>query len=43
MTTGGWIFMGLSVGFVWSLAGWCFYRVLFKGDEIEMPPESLGG
>lgn len=28
MTIGGWIFMTLSVGFVWTLAGWCYYRVL---------------
>ena len=28
MTLGGWIFMTLSVGFVWGLALWCFRRVL---------------
>jgi len=43
MTIGGWIFMIVSVGAVWGLVGWCFYRVLAKGDEIEIPPDSLGG
>jgi hypothetical protein len=28
MTTGGWITMILSVGFVTGLFGWCIYRVL---------------
>lgn len=28
MTTGGWITMILSVGFVTVLFGWCIYRVL---------------
>lgn len=28
MTLGGWIFLLLSVGFVWGLAAWCFYKVL---------------
>ncbi len=28
MTTGGWITMILSVGFVTGLLGWCIYRVL---------------
>ena len=28
MTTGGWITMLLSVGFVVSLFSWCIYRVL---------------
>lgn len=30
MTTGGWIFMVSSIGFVLSLVGFCFYRVLTK-------------
>ena len=42
MTTGGWIFLILSLSFVWGLLGWCFYKVL-TGAEIEQPPESLGG
>lgn len=37
MTTGGWIFMLLSVGFVWSLTIWSFRRVL------TLPPEDEGG
>ncbi len=28
MTAGGWVFMVLSLGFVWSLALWCYARVL---------------
>jgi hypothetical protein len=28
MTTGGWINMILSVGFVTILFGWCIYRVI---------------
>ena len=28
MTTGGWIFMGVSLAFVWSLVGFCYYRIL---------------
>ena len=28
MTTAGWIVMVLSLGFVLSLVGFCFYRVL---------------
>lgn len=28
MTTLGWIFMCVSLTFVWGLCAWCFYRVL---------------
>ena len=28
MTTGGWIFMVMSVGFVVILASWCYIQVL---------------
>lgn len=28
MTTGGWIFMTLSLVSVWGLALWCYRRVL---------------
>lgn len=31
MTAAGWIFMTLSLTFVWSLVLWCYYQV-FKGD-----------
>lgn len=30
MTTGGWIFMLCSIGFVVSLISFCFYKVLTK-------------
>ncbi len=32
MTIGGWILMVGSLGFVWGLAGWCYYKIL-KGPE----------
>ena len=28
MTTLGWIFLTVSLAFVWGLTGWCFYKVL---------------
>ena len=28
MTIGGWIFMVLSLAFVWGLAFWCFRKIL---------------
>jgi hypothetical protein len=28
MTTSGWIFMVLSLAFVWGLAIWCFREIL---------------
>jgi len=28
MTTGGWIFMVVSLAFVWGLALWCFRKIL---------------
>jgi hypothetical protein len=28
MTTGGWIFLALSLSFVWGLATFCYWRVL---------------
>jgi len=42
MTTGGWIFLSLSLLFVWGLVGFCFTKVM-KGGHIEQPPDSLGG
>ena len=42
MTIGGWVFLTLSLVFVWGLAIWCFAKVL-GGADIETPPESLGG
>ena len=33
MTTGGWITMLLSVGFVTGLFGWCIFQVLTRKPE----------
>lgn len=33
MTIEGWIFMIGSVGFVWVLAIWCYYKVLTRREE----------
>jgi hypothetical protein len=33
MTTLGWIFLTVSLTFVWGLAGWCFYKVLTVRDD----------
>jgi hypothetical protein len=30
MTVGGWIFMITSVGSVWALTAWCFWKVLSR-------------
>ncbi len=43
MTFWGWVFLVLSTAFVWSLTGWCFYKVLSSPREIERPPDILGG
>lgn len=43
MTTLGWLFLGISMLFVWGLAGWCYYRVMTAPGEIEKPPDLLGG
>ncbi len=43
MTPLGWIFLLLSLAFVWGLAGWCYVKVLTAPREIEKPPDSLGG
>ena len=42
MTTGGWVFLILSLSFVWGLSIWCYSKVL-RGSDIEVPPDSLGG
>jgi hypothetical protein len=36
MTPLGWVFMVVSVGFVWGLCGWCFFKVL----SYEEPPNN---
>jgi hypothetical protein len=33
MTPIGWIFLTLSMVFVWGLTGWCFYKVLTAPRE----------
>ena len=43
MTPLGWTFLIASTAFVWGLTGWCFYKVLTVPEEIEKPPDSLGG
>lgn len=43
MTIGGWIFLLISLTFVWGLTSWCFMKVLKGGAKIEPPPDSLGG
>lgn len=35
MTTGGWITMLISVGFVTGLFTWCIYKVMTTSDETE--------
>jgi len=43
MTPIGWVFLIVSLSFVWGLTGWCFYKVLTAKEEIEKPPDTLGG
>jgi hypothetical protein len=43
MTPLGWVFLIVSLSFVWGLTGGCFYKVLTAPGEIEKPPDSLGG
>ena len=35
MTLAGWVVMLTSLGLVWGLAGWCFYRVLNQDEPDE--------
>lgn len=35
MTFGGWLFLSLSLSFVWGLTGWCFYRVAVAPETPE--------
>ncbi|HMQ16629.1 MAG TPA: hypothetical protein PKC49_11710 [Phycisphaerae bacterium] len=42
MTTGGWIFMLASIGFVLGLVSFCYYRVLNPTTNSHIhPPEGL--
>ena len=34
----GWVFLIVSLSFVWGLTGWCFYRVLTYSDEHSAEP-----
>jgi len=43
MTIGGWIFLLVSLAFVWGLAIFCYIRVMKGGKAIEVPPASVGG
>ena len=45
MTPLGWIFLLVSITFVWGLTGWCFYRVLSFHDEgfVQPPPAGAQG
>ena len=35
VTLAGWVVMLTSLGLVWGLAGWCFYRVLNQNEPDE--------
>ena len=42
MTTGGWIFMLASIGFVVGLVSFCYYRVLHSTTNSHIhPPEGI--
>jgi hypothetical protein len=43
MTPLGWIFLFMSLAFVWGLVGWCFYKVLTVPGVTQKPPDLLGG
>jgi hypothetical protein len=38
MTFLGWVFLTVSLAFVWGLTAWCYYRVL---KFPEPPPEEV--
>jgi hypothetical protein len=37
MTAAGWVFLGVSLTFVASLAAWCYYRILTKKEQPAQP------
>lgn len=37
MTTGGWIFMVISLAVVWSGCIWCYKKVLTSPQEEKVP------
>ncbi len=38
MTTSGWIWMTVSLVFVWSLTFWCYRKVLTSPQDESVPP-----
>lgn len=44
LTAGGWLFMLMSLAFVWILTLYCFKRVMSEKDESDLtkPPAGLG-
>jgi len=44
MTFAGWVFLILSLVFVWGLAIWCYVKIFtVKDDQLVKPPDNLGG
>ncbi|MDX1582748.1 MAG: hypothetical protein R3338_04035 [Thermoanaerobaculia bacterium] len=41
MTTGGWILLGVSLTFVWSLLIWCYTKILRGHTDVEEGPDLL--
>lgn len=37
MTTAGWIWMVVSLVFVWGLSGWCYAKVLMTPQDEKVP------
>lgn len=37
MTALGWVFLAISLAFVWGLSLWCYYRVLSLREEPPRP------
>jgi hypothetical protein len=43
MTSAGWLFMLVSLTFVWTLAGWCYQRLLRQpASQVRDEPEDQG-
>ena len=41
MTVSGWLFLAVSLTFVWSLLIWCYKRILGGHDHVEKGPDLL--
>jgi hypothetical protein len=37
MTALGWVFLAMSLAFVWGLSLWCYYKVLSFREEPPRP------